>query len=483
MRTIGATERPAGFHITALLLTLLMVVPAYWIAQRRPTPPVELRAQDMLFNLRPKIERHPDILLVAVDKATTDKYGRLPLNRTVWASLINRVQRDGTGKGAKVVVVDQFFEKRHTRAEDETLWKAMSSPRNVIIPVAYPNPDRRVATRDDLQAMEELERSAGPSVTQAAEGAPVGFRKKPETDTHIWLAFDPPVFDFARNAKYMGTSTTSEAADLDGVIRRNVTGFIAPVDYAKAVVAGYKVQSNLAGTSVVVPSLPVVASWQVFGLTKDLMDWSFGDRVLYGGELNPPVIAPVDEEGRMIINYLGPTGSFPYVSARDVLEGKVKPETFDGKVVVIGVTNGEPGQSEEGKEAVQWFRVPTDDAMPRMEITANALNTLMTRQMVTHRGYHAAGYLAVFGLLFGLLVPLARPGLDFLLGLFLSAVYFIVAILMLRFAGQLMPLIPAAILAAGSYAFILILRAVFRSREVVVPVEDTVVVNRTRGFS
>ncbi len=49
-----------------------------------------------------------------------------------------------------------------------------------------------------------------------------------------------------------------------------------------------------------------------------------------GGSRDTPFDAPIE------INYLGAAGSFPSVSVRDLLDGRVPPEAFHGKVVIIG---------------------------------------------------------------------------------------------------------------------------------------------------
>lgn len=45
---------------------------------------------------------------------------------------------------------------------------------------------------------------------------------------------------------------------------------------------------------------------------------------------------PQDFDAPVEINYLGAAGSFPTVSIRDLLEGRVPPEAFNGKLVIIG---------------------------------------------------------------------------------------------------------------------------------------------------
>lgn len=71
----------------------------------------------------------------------------------------------------------------------------------------------------------------------------------------------------------------------------------------------------------------------------------------------------VDEhlrDGPMELNFLGAAGSFPTVSVRDLLEGRVPPEAFHGKIVIIG------NRSDAG----ELFTTPLG-RMSRAEVIAN----------------------------------------------------------------------------------------------------------------
>lgn len=71
----------------------------------------------------------------------------------------------------------------------------------------------------------------------------------------------------------------------------------------------------------------------------------------------PPEIAA---NGPIEINYLGAAGSFPTVSIRDLLDGRVPPEAFHGKVVIIG----------NRTDATELYTTPLG-RMSRAEVIAN----------------------------------------------------------------------------------------------------------------
>lgn len=68
------------------------------------------------------------------------------------------------------------------------------------------------------------------------------------------------------------------------------------------------------------------------------------------------------------INFLGYPGTFETYSFSDVLNGKVKPETFAGKIVLIGATAPDLHDDQA---------VPTSAKMSGVEIQANVIQTLL----------------------------------------------------------------------------------------------------------
>ena len=70
------------------------------------------------------------------------------------------------------------------------------------------------------------------------------------------------------------------------------------------------------------------------------------------------------------IDYHGGPGTFRAVSARDVLSGRVPPDAFRDKVVVIGVV-------ESDMDDVHRTSVEEDASMPGPEVHANAISTML----------------------------------------------------------------------------------------------------------
>ena len=418
----------------ALLLALL----AFLLARRLMTFPPELRAWDLLFQARGRLPVRSDFVLIAGDSKSIQALGQPPWPRGVFADVVRAVQRGRP----KAIVLDQFFEDRDTThpGSDAALWKAIADARDVFLPVVYGNPGRKQITRDDLRGLVALEKST----------VSTQFTRLNTTPDYAWLGFDPPVSDFAVSARGMGVSTPQEAADADGVIRRTRTGWVSPIQYPAQ--PSPPEPSKLSGATGVVPGLPIIAATFAFNVDKTALTYTFGEQLLIAGSLRPPVLIPIDAVGNMVINYVGPAGTIPRYSLVDVGRGRVDAGTFKDKVVFIGLTDGPDKEAEP---------LPTPvGRMPRVEITANAVHSILERNYLFLETVRSPlGYLLALGVLLGFIVPLFRPGIDALVTLALLLLYLAVAVAALRFWHTLLPVLPAVLLAVLFYLVALLVRA------------------------
>jgi len=81
-----------------------------------------------------------------------------------------------------------------------------------------------------------------------------------------------------------------------------------------------------------------------------------------------PTIIPLDRNGRILINYRGPQQTFPYISAADVLDGKIPAKSFTGHIVIIG-------SSAAGLKDIR--NTPLDPVYPGMEAQATVADTIL----------------------------------------------------------------------------------------------------------
>ena len=112
---------------------------------------------------------------------------------------------------------------------------------------------------------------------------------------------------------------------------------------------------------------------------------------------------PTNESGQLLINYLGPPRTFPHYSVADILSGKIPPDTFRDKIVLVGAT----------AVGVYDLRVtPFSSIFPGVEIHATVIDNILHENFLTHSSFIRmidVGTIILFGLIMGLLVSRLRP--------------------------------------------------------------------------
>ena len=125
-----------------------------------------------------------------------------------------------------------------------------------------------------------------------------------------------------------------------------------------------------------------------------------------------PVARSRFADDRALIDFRGPPGTIRTVSYADVLEGRVKPQAFRGKIVVVGATSAT-------LQDVHQTSTTSASPMAGPEIQANAIWTALHDNPLQP----APGWLALIAIVLGALIaPLASLRFRVLISLLLAAV-------------------------------------------------------------
>jgi len=134
-------------------------------------------------------------------------------------------------------------------------------------------------------------------------------------------------------------------------------------------------------------------------LAVDYMDAYPGDLGIDGKGVRLGGQAIPAERGQVFVKFKGARRSFPYYSFVDILQVKKVPAVFDEKVVLIGITAQGMGTS---------VYTPVDPEMPRVELTANVIESFMTGRYLSRPGalhYVELGLMLLVGLLGAAFLP------------------------------------------------------------------------------
>jgi adenylate cyclase len=82
---------------------------------------------------------------------------------------------------------------------------------------------------------------------------------------------------------------------------------------------------------------------------------------------------PVDDQGRMLVNFRGPAHTFPYYSASDVIAHRIPPAALANKIVLVGATAFGLGDK---------LSTPMGADFPGVEVHANAIDNILTGDFI-----------------------------------------------------------------------------------------------------
>lgn len=132
-------------------------------------------------------------------------------------------------------------------------------------------------------------------------------------------------------------------------------------------------------------------------------------------------VTPSLENERLLINFYGEPGDYEYISFSDVHNNKIDPSYFKDKMVLIGAT-----AADLHDDAI----VPiSDQAMPGVEINANLVQSIITRDFIYYQDdISAIGLIFIFAFLAGVLLYRFRIHIATIILAIISIAYIFLSI-------------------------------------------------------
>jgi PAS domain S-box-containing protein len=301
---------------TILSASILLVVVVTWFV-----PLLQAISLNVLFRLRGALDPPSDIVIVAIDdhslQSLSNRFGSWPWPRSVMAAAIEKL----TEAKPRAIGLDVIYSEASTPEDDRRLATAIAHNGRVVLPA------------------------------QLYETA----------NSTAWLR---PIPEFANAAQSIGHAHISPGVD----------GMARSIQLSKANDRAERLWALSAEVVRQAEQIPDNVIAEESGVL------AFGAyRIPVRDESETSTIPGVSiiRQNEMLINFAGPTGSFTSVSIADLIEGKIAPETFAGKIVLIGATAASMGDSR----IVPFMNFSTargegGQEMPGVEIHANIINTI-----------------------------------------------------------------------------------------------------------
>ena len=375
MKRIARWARQFGIARAVCIALLLGLVPLR-IADPRLLQEARLRTFDHFQVLRPREQMARPVVIVDINEASLKQIGQWPWPRTILADLVDRL----TEMGAVAIGFDVVF------AEPDQL-----SPNLVAMTLRDLDDATRARIRS-LPSNDEIFAAAirrsrvvlGESVSDsrsddfAIEGSGYGVvTTKGAPDPRTFLVSFPSL---VRNIPILekaaaGRGVFTEADERDGIVRR------APV----VMHAG----------DAFVPSLALEMLRVATGSNSPVIR---SDKNGIQGVNFSRFRLPTDRQGRLWI-YFNHTDPERYVSARDVLQGRVSDDRIRGKLVLVGTS---------AIGLLDLRTTPLDPVIPGVEVHAQVVENVLSNAMLSAPSW-TIGAEIVTAVVFGLAIIIAAP--------------------------------------------------------------------------
>jgi adenylate cyclase len=155
---------------------------------------------------------------------------------------------------------------------------------------------------------------------------------------------------------------------------------------------------------------------------------------------------PVDIDVTALVPYRGPQGSFPYVSAVDVLEGRVDPAILRERIALVGTTA--PG-------LLDLRSTPVGPAYPGVEIHANLIAGMIDGTIKQRPPYVLGAEVTLLflsGVLMALVLPLLNPQRAVVVTALVLAAVFGLNVLVWSWANLVLPMASGGLMIALLFA-------------------------------
>ncbi len=288
--------------------------------------------QSMIINSK---ESNKDIVIIAIDDASyeyiLETYGEWPLKRSVYADLINNLEK----KGVKSIVFDLMFVKslKGDTNSDKLLINAVNKNKNVFVAMNFDNQDEDL--RETMPLPDRLK---------------VNVKNNSDIDYKSYLAF--------KNCRFILSELINGSANIGHInVVREADGTLRKMLPLAVYQEGFY------------PQLSLLAGMNYLGINDKKFEIDNSRNLIVGDRK-----IPLAKDGGAILNWYGKSGqTFKHIPFYKFLKNDISSIDFKDKVVYIGTT------------AVSLYdtkTVPVDKLYPGVEIHATFLNNFIDNNFI-----------------------------------------------------------------------------------------------------
>ena len=368
----------------ALCLVLLAALVFLRIADPPALEEIRLRTFDMYQLIEPRDATQRPVVIVDIDEASLKKLGQWPWARTRLAELVTRL----TQLGAAAIAFDVVFaepDRLSPQAVADTYRDLDEETRNRL---------RALPSNDQVMA-DAIRRS---KVVLGETGLPFADpqAQRQETTGVAFLGTEPRAFLFAYPGLLRNVPTLDQAASGRGL-------FSIPTERDGIV---RRVPMVMQAHDAIRPALTLEMLKVATGQNTVLIR---SDETGVQNVGVPGFVIPTDRNARLWIHF-APHDPQRYVSAVDVLEGRVTSDRFARRLVLIGTS---------AAGLLDQKTTPVDSIIPGVEIHAQVLESIISQSLLSAPNYTLGVELTAafaIGIAIIVLAPMLNAALLLLFG-------------------------------------------------------------------
>jgi serine/threonine-protein kinase len=397
--------------ILYVLISLLVV--SLYLDRHESLEKLEMTIQDTMFMMRGKTAVADDIVIVGIDNRAIDIAGKWPWNRDKLAHLVAAV----AAQDPKTIVLDMTLspdDNQRAAGYTDSLAKTIARAGNVVFGFHYSQND----PTSGLMFPSGLMNSAIKEFDD-----PSLFSKYPPLAAARIYPPDAALADSARSVGFINVNI-----DNDRKIRW------------QPLVVGFRGEFF--------PSIQVAAAASYLGLGQRDIVFRVGSGIAMGKK-----VIPTDRFGQLNINYNGPAGTFKTFSAADLLDRRIAPHEFSGKLVIIGYA---------GAGTTNIYGTPMGSNFPGVELNATIIENIIHGN--TLRGTNSTVNInLVILLVIGILCALILPKISLIFRIIVLAVTLIITMGLNYFLFAAFDLVAKTFYPALEIAFFLVAAPILKT--------------------
>ncbi len=401
---------------------------------------------DTLFKLRGAIAPPADVIVVTIDKQSSDLFG-LPNKPSKWprgyhARLVDNLAR----QGARVIAFDMLFDEPRGADDDQALARSIGNARNVVLvealkkdSISLGNASAQATTQEAI--IEHVAPSLPLFTSKALATAPFPLPKVPVKVSRFWT--------FKAGAGDAATlpAVTFQAFALPTYDRfRSVLAQINPAraaalpEHSEQIVSNHNLQQVMQTLRGIFSQDPAIAEKMLAALNgkNDQETHLIRSLIkLYAGEAYP------------YLNFYGPPRTIATLSYHEALQLSEKTDSahFKDKAVFTGFSEEHQPEQKDGFYSV--FSQPNGLDLSGIEIGATAFANLLEDRPILPASVPLYFFIVIaWGLLIGITSRFLPITIAFGVGIAFSAIYFAIAAYQFNAANLWLPLVIPLLLQA-----------------------------------